>query len=398
MISVERALPEDGLAGTLVGRAYVPGDAAGAVSGPSVVLLSDDGVFDLSRSFATMTDLINVEGDPAQAARGALKTATRIGSVAEMLANTGAVDVPGSGDTAHFLCPIDLQAVKAAGVTFAASMLERVIEEKAKGDPAAADGIRKTIVDEIGIDLATVVPGSDVAEKLKAALQAQGIWSQYLEVGIGPYAEVFTKTQAMASVGLGADIGIHPESSWNNPEPEVVLVITSECKIIGATLGNDVNLRDFEGRSALLLSKAKDNNASSAIGPFIRLFDATFTVDDVRQMDVALEIHGEDGFKLEDKSSMSLISRDVEDLARQTLNANHQYPDALVLYTGTMFAPIVDRGAPGEGFTHHLGDIVHIATPKLGRLINRVTTSDKIAPWTFGASALMKNLAQRGLL
>lgn len=398
MVSVERALPDDGLAGTLVGRAYVPGTAVGGIGGPSVVMLSDDGVFDLSNTFATMTDLINVEGDPAQAARDALKTAARIGSVEALLANTGRTEVPGSGDTPHFLCPIDLQAVKAAGVTFAASMLERVIEEKAKGDPSAAEGIRKTIVDEIGIDLATVVPGSDVAEKLKAALQAQGIWSQYLEVGIGPYAEVFTKTQPMASVGTGCDIGIHPESSWNNPEPEVVLVITSECKIIGATLGNDVNLRDFEGRSALLLSKAKDNNASSAIGPFIRLFDATFTVDDVRQMDVALEIHGEDGFVLEDKSSMSLISRDVEDLARQTLNANHQYPDALVLYTGTMFAPIVDRGAPGEGFTHKLGDIVHIATPKLGCLSNRVTTSDKIAPWTFGANALMKNLARRGLL
>ncbi|AXS42544.1 fumarylacetoacetate hydrolase family protein [Breoghania sp. L-A4] len=390
MVDVRQALPEDGLAGTLVGRAHVPGE------GPSVVLLGEDGVFDLSRSFATMTDVINSPGAPA--VRAALASATRIGSVEELLENTGTTEVPGSGDMPHFLCPVDLQAVKAAGVTFAESMLERVIEEKAKGDPAAAEGIRRTISGDIGVDLATLVPGSDDAERLKATLQAQGMWSQYLEVGIGPYAEVFTKTQPMASVGLGAEIGLHPESSWNNPEPEVVLVIDSTGKIVGATLGNDVNLRDFEGRSALLLSKAKDNNASSAIGPFIRLFDDTFTLDDVRAMDVALEIYGEDGFELKGGSSMSLISRDVEDLARQTLNANHQYPDALVLFTGTMFAPVTDRDAPGQGFTHHIGDVVHIATPKLGRLINRVTTSDRIAPWTFGASALMKNLAGRGLL
>src|SRR5690606_27366505 len=105
-----------------------------------------------------------------------------------------------------------------------------------------------------------------------------GVWSQYLEVAIGKDAEIFTKTQPMASVGFGAQIGIHPESHWNNPEPEVVLAVARTGKIRGATLGNDVNLRDYEGRSALLLGEAKDQNASCAIGPFIRLFDETFSL------------------------------------------------------------------------------------------------------------------------
>jgi fumarylacetoacetate (FAA) hydrolase family protein len=277
-------------------------------------------------------------------------------------------------------------------------MLERVIEERAKGDPKGAEGIRAAINNEIGGDLARVKPGSADAEKLKQALIQRGIWSQYLEVGIGPYAEVFTKSQPMSGVGTGADIGIHPESSWNNPEPEVVLAVNASGTIVGATLGNDVNLRDFEGRSALLLGRAKDNNASCALGPFIRLLDETFTLDDMRKLVITVRVDGPDQFVLEDSSSMAKISRDVTDLASQTLGKNHQYPDGFMLFCGTMFAPIKDRDAKGEGFTHKIGDIVTIATPKLGALVNRVRHSSEIAPWTFGTGALMANLARRGLL
>jgi fumarylacetoacetate (FAA) hydrolase family protein len=229
-------------------------------------------------------------------------------------------------------------------------------------------------------------------------LISEGMWSQYLEVGIGPDAEVFTKTAPMASVGTGADIGIHPKSAWNNPEPEVVLSVDSRGIVKGAALGNDVNLRDFEGRSALLLGKTKDNNASSAIGPFIRLFDAHFTLDDVRKAQVSLTIAGTDGFRLEGASEMALISRDPLDLVEQAAGNYHQYPDGFMLYLGTMFAPTQDRGEPGQGFTHHLEDVVTIRSPRLGALINRVGHGDKIAPWTFGTRALMENLARRGLL
>jgi fumarylacetoacetate (FAA) hydrolase family protein len=277
-------------------------------------------------------------------------------------------------------------------------MLERVIEERAKGDPASAEGVREVIAREIGSDLRRIKPGSAEADKLKQALVERGMWSQYLEVGIGPYAEVFTKSQPMSAVGTGFDVGIHPESSWNNPEPEVVLAINPGGQIVGATLGNDVNLRDFEGRSALLLGRAKDNNGAAALGPFIRLFDATFSLDDLRQAELSVKVTGLDQFVLDDKSSMSAISRDVTDLTAQTLSKNHQYPDGLVLYVGTMFAPVKDRNAPGMGFTHKIGDIVTIATPKLGALVNRVRYTHEIAPWTFGTGALMNNLAQRGLL
>jgi fumarylacetoacetate (FAA) hydrolase family protein len=273
-----------------------------------------------------------------------------------------------------------------------------VIEERAKGDPGAADSIRQVIAREIGGDLRRIKPGSAEAETLKQALLDRGMWSQYLEVGIGPYAEVFTKSQPMSAVGTGADIGIHPESQWNNPEPEIVLVIDPTGRIVGATLGNDVNLRDFEGRSALLLGRAKDNNASAALGPFIRLFDETFTLDDLRRAELSVKVTGLDQFVLDDRSSMREISRDVTDLAKQTLSRNHQYPDGLVLYVGTMFAPIKDRGAPGMGFTHKIGDIVTIATPKLGALTNRVRLTTEAEPWSFGTRALMENLAQRGLL
>ena len=390
-LTQEKTLPYDGFAGTLVGRAWVPGK----VPGPSVVVLSEKGVYAISNTYPTMSDLLNTQ-NPTAAAKAAMDAGHRIGSFEDLLAGT--VAERRDQDAPFFLSPIDLQAIKACGVTFVASMLERVIEEKAKGDPTAANFIRKTISEEIGGDIRKVKPGSKDAEKLKAVLQDREMWSQYLEVGIGPYAEVFTKSQPMSAVGTGANVGIHPESTWNNPEPEVVLAVSCHGKIVGVTLGNDVNLRDFEGRSALLLGKAKDNNASCALGPFIRLFDDTFSLDDVRAMDVSLEIKGDDGFKLEDASSLSMISRDVEDLVAQTIGANHQYPDGLVLFTGTMFAPTQDRDFPGQGFTHKAGDVVTIATPKLGCLVNRVDTSDNVTPWTFGIGALMKNLARRGLL
>ncbi len=390
-LTTATVLPHDGTAGTLIGRAWVPGNPGG----PSVVLVSGDALKDLSQSFSTMSGLL-AQPDALQAVRHAANSAPTLCRLEECLANTPTEKR--NPAKPYLLAPTDLQAIKACGVTFAASMLERVIEERAKGDPTAAEGIRQVIAKEIGGDLRRIKPGSAEAETLKQALIERGMWSQYLEVGIGPYAEVFTKSQPMSAVGTGFDIGIHPESSWNNPEPEVVLVIDPMGRIVGATLGNDVNLRDFEGRSALLLGRAKDNNASAALGPFIRFFDETFSIDDLRQAELSVKVAGLDQFVLDDKSSMAQISRDVTDLAKQTLSRNHQYPDGLVLYVGTMFAPIKDRGAPGMGFTHKIDDIVTIATPKLGALVNRVRLTTEVAPWTFGTTALMENLAQRGLL
>jgi fumarylacetoacetate (FAA) hydrolase family protein len=294
-----------------------------------------------------------------------------------------------------FLAPCDLAAIKAAGVTFVSSMLERVIEEQARGDPAKAESVRKAIVAVIGENLAAVRPGSPDAARLKEVLIEARAWSQYLEVGIGPDAEIFTKAQPMSAVGLGADIGIHPTSQWNNPEPEIVLAVNSRAEVVGATLGNDVNLRDFEGRSALLLGKAKDNNASCAIGPFVRLFDGDFGLDDVRRCELALRVDGPDGFTLNGASSMAKISRDPLDLVAHAIGPNHQYPDGFMLFLGTMFAPTQDRHGPGQGFTHVVGDVVTIATPKLGALVNRVEHSDRIEPWTFGVRALMACLARQ---
>ncbi len=387
-LEATECLPDDGCKGTLLGRVWLPDE------GPAVVMVRDDSIFDITRNAPTCAGLLN-EPDPLAIIAAAPRD-RRIGDVAAILANTPA----DTRDPAKpwFLAPIDLQAVKAAGVTFVRSLLERVVEEQARGDPARAVAVRNSLGVEIGGDLAAVKPGSEAAARLKAALQQRGMWSQYLEVGIGPDVEIFTKCQPMASVGTGADIGIHPGSAWNNPEPEIVLAVNAAGHIVGATLGNDVNLRDFEGRSALLLGKAKDNNGSSAIGPFLRLFDDTFSLDDVRQAEVSLEVRGPEGYVLNGSSSLAMISRDPADIVAQGIGGTHQYPDGFVLFLGTMFAPVEDRDHPGEGFTHKLGDIVTIASPKLGALVNRVGHSHRIAPWEFGTLALMRNLAGRGLL
>jgi fumarylacetoacetate (FAA) hydrolase family protein len=367
-------LPVDGCAGTLVGRIWT--------DGPRVVAVRDDGLFDLSGLAPTMIDLVDLP-DAAGAVRG--HVGERLCGLDEALAR-GAL-----------LAPCDLAAIKAAGVTFADSLIERVIEERAKGDAAAANALRAELTGLLGGSLTGLKPGSPAAMTLKAALIERGLWSQYLEVGIGPDAEIFTKAQPMSAVGCGAQIGLHPKSEWNNPEPEVVLACSSRGEAVGAALGNDVNLRDFEGRSALLLSKAKDNNASCAIGPFIRLFDASFGIDDVRRMSVRLSVTGTDGFSVEGENALSRISRDPLDLVAATCGPEHQYPDGFMLFLGTMYVPTKDRRGAGQGFTHETGDVVRISADKLGALANTVTTSDRAAPWTFGARALMRSLAERGL-
>lgn len=381
-------VPADAATALLVGRVWLP-----EAQGPAVVALRDGVLHDVSTSFATMRDLTE-SADPAAAARTAEGVA--VGTLDEVWANTE----PDGRDVQRpwLLSPIDLQVVKASGVTFPVSMLERIIEERARGEAESAQGIRTTILDALGGDIRDLVPGSDEAMRLKQVLIEAGLWSQYLEVGIGPDAEIFTKAPVLASVGGGVDVGVLSESKWNNPEPEVVLVVSSAGDVIGATLGNDVNLRDVEGRSALLLGRAKDNNASAALGPFIRLFDEGFDLDDVRGETVELAVVGEDGFTMAASSHMAQISRDPADLARQASGDHHAYPDGFVLYLGTMFAPVDDRHEAGHGFTHDIGDVVRISSPRLGTLVNRVQHSESIEPWTFGIGALITNLAERGLL
>lgn len=381
-------LPKDGTVGALALRVWRP-----ELSGPSVCAVRGSDVVDISQHFPTMRDLCET-ANPAVALKEA--KGEKIGILADFVANS--VESSRNPAKPYVLAPFDLQAIKAAGVTFATSMLERVIEERARGDANAAVELRREITALIGDDLSKLKPGSPQAMDLKQMLMAKGAWSQYLEVGIGPDAEIFTKAQPMSSVGLGADAGLHPISTWNNPEPEIVLCVASSGKIVGASLGNDVNLRDVEGRSALLLGKAKDNNASCSIGPFVRFFDESFSLDDVRQAYVHLSVDGPEGYHLEGGSSISKISRDPADLVKQMIGPHHHYPDGAVLFLGTMFAPIADRDAPGKGFTHKMGDIVRVSSEKLGTLVNVMQSSTQCAPWSFGASHLMRNLAKRGLL
>jgi fumarylacetoacetate (FAA) hydrolase family protein len=363
--------------------------------GPVLCLVTPSTVFDLSSIAATSADLLALPS-PAQTITASRAKLSRIADTSAVLTNS--IESTRNPALPYFLAPCDLQPIKAAGVTFVASMLERVIEEQARGDASKAQAVRESIAKIVGDNLRAVVPGSDQAMKVKAVLLQQGLWSQYLEVGIGKDAEVFTKSQPMSSVGFGAQIGIHPESHWNNPEPEIVLAVSHTGMVQGVTLGNDVNLRDFEGRSALLLGKAKDNNASCAIGPFIRLFDAHFTMDDVRRCDLGLTVTDDRGFVMQGSSAISQISRDPLDLVAQTINANHQYPDGFMLFLGTMFAPTQDRFAKDQGFTHAVGDTVSVHTPRLGCLTNQVNTSDQIAPWVYGVRHLMHSLGKRRLL
>lgn len=392
LLTPEHVLPQDHAQAVLIGRIWTEG------LGPTLVRVSADHVYDISALAATSSALLEMV-DPARAVRAF--GGPRIADTASVLANSAA-DRRDRGES-WFLAPCDLQAIKAAGVTFVASMLERVIEEQARGDAARAEAVRRSVVGVIGDNLRSIKPGSAQAARLRDVLIAQGVWSQYLEVGIGEDAEIFTKSQPLSAVGVGAEIGLHPKSVWNNPEPEIVLAVNSRGETTGCTLGNDVNLRDFEGRSALLLGKAKDNNASASIGPFIRLFDGHFGIDDVRNCELSMRVTSADGgFEMHGASSLSMISRDPLDLVDHAIGdpqcRTHQYPDGFMLYLGTMFAPTQDRNGPGQGFTHALGDVVTVATPALGLLVNRVNHSDRVAPWTYGIAALMRDLARRGLL
>lgn len=379
------SLPADLAAGTFAARIMTP-------DGPSIIGMIGGAAFDMTCAFGTMSRWLEEE-QPAAAIR--TRGAPMALDLDALLANSA----HDARDPARpwLLAPIDLHAVKAAGVTYVRSMLERVIEERCRGDASAAAAVRREVQEIIGDDLANLVPGSAEAMRVKAALVAKGWWSQYLEVGIGPDAEIFTKCPPMAAVGTGSKVGVHPNSQWSNPEPEAVLVVNSRGRIQGATLGNDVNLRDVEGRSALLLGRAKDNNASAALGPMIRLFDEGFTLEDVRRAEIALSISGRDGFTLDERGAVGAISRDPADLAAQMIGAHHQYPDGAVLYLGTPFSPTKDRGAPGMGFTHEEGDIVRISSPRLGMLVNEVDRTDECPPWTFGTGALFASLVRRGL-
>jgi len=387
-LTAAACLPADADRATLVGRMWQPG------VGPVLVGVRGDALHDLSAVAPTCSQLLELD-DPAQAALHDGR-APRIATLDAVLRNSD--ETTRDAGEPWMLAPCDLQPVKASGVTFVASLLERVIEEQARGDASRAQAIREALSGILGDSLSNVVPGSADAARVKEVLIEQGAWSQYLEVGIGPDAEIFTKAPPLAAVGPGADVGVHPGSSWNNPEPEVVLAVDSRGRTLGAALGNDVNLRDFEGRSALLLGKAKDNNAACAIGPFIRLFDAHFGIDELRRCQLSLQVDGPDGFTLHDSGSLATISRDPLDLVAQAIGPNHQYPDGMMLFLGTMLAPTQDRLGPGQGFTHRVGDVVRVSALALGMLANRVQLTDRAAPWRFGITALMHNLARRGLL
>ena len=381
-------LPSDHARALLIARVWVPD------LGPVVALVAAGRLHDVSSLALTCSALLDLP-NPADLLRSAL-AAGRLPVIAALDAVLKNAE-EASRDTSlpWLLAPCDLQAIKATGVTFVASLLERVIEEQARGDASRAQALRAELHQILGQDLTGIQPGSQQAEEVKQVLQARGAWSQYLEVGIGPDAEIFTKAPVLAAVGLGSDVGLHPRSNWNNPEPEIVLAVNSLAQVVGVALGNDVNLRDFEGRSALLLGKAKDNNGSCAIGPFIRLFDEHFDIESVRQCEIGLEVWGADGFRFVGHGAMSSISRDPLDLVKHAMGSHHQYPDGMMMFLGTMLSPTQDRDAPGQGFTHHVGDVVSVSVPQLGRLVNRVDRSDRIAPWTFGIRALMQSLAGR---
>ena len=387
-ITIDNLLPRDASAPILIGRVYDP-----EVGGPCVVSIQDGFAYDITDKAPTTTALF--------ASDDFVSVATKVSSAAKKWSIESLIDSMRdllNPNLPRLLAPIDLQVVKAAGVTFVASMLERVIEERALGNPASAHQIRERLISQIGHSIASVKPGSVEAQKVKEVLMAEGLWSQYLEVGIGPDPEIFTKAPVLSAMGSGQQIGINNKSQWNNPEPEVVIVVRPDGVAVGATLGNDVNLRDLEGRSALLLTQAKDNNASCAIGPFVRLFDESFTMDTVRRLQLNLTVEGRDGFMMDGTSSMTKISRDPQDLINHAVGRHHQYPDGFVLFTGTLFSPTQDRHKPGAGFTHDQGDIVYISTPELGSLVNEVTYSQDAMPWTFGIWALMKNLTDRRLI
>lgn len=390
-MTAQNVLPTDGFAGTLVGRALFPG----AHPGPCVVVIREDGVHNISGTVPTMAELLNC-ANPIERANRATRNCVYLGSLDEVLQNS----TPETHDPIqpYLLSPIDLQAVKACGMTFVKTMLEHAIEEQAQQDAAKAAELHTALEGEIGSKLGTVVPGSDEAEKLKAALIERGMWSQYLEAGIGPHVEVFTKAHPLSTVGTGAEIGIHPDSTWSHSEPEVVLVVNSRGQTIGATLGNDVNRHDLEGLSALYLGRAKDSNAACSLGPFIRLFDGSFNIDDVRTQNVTMTIEGNDGYLLSENYPMAEMTRPLDDLVTQTFNEHHQFPDGLALFTGTMFYPNQDRNEVGKGFTHDVGDVVTIKAPALGTLINKVNYSNMVRPWNFGIADLMNNLAGRHLI
>jgi fumarylacetoacetate (FAA) hydrolase family protein len=384
----DRVVPDDARGATLVARVFDPD-----CGGPCVGAVRGDGVVDLTDIEPTTADLLE-RPDAVEVVRSAAATGRRSWPLGDLLRAT----LTGDRTAPRLLAPVDLQVLKAAGVTFVRSMVERVIEERAAGDPHRAEEVRAKLEKAVGGAISQVRPGTPEVAQVKEVLQREGLWSQYLEVGIGPDPEIFTKAAVLSAVGTGAEIGVLSRSSWNNPEPELVLAVNAAGTPVAATLGNDVNLRDFEGRSALLLNEAKDNNASCALGPFLRLFDDGFTLDDAVQLEVQLHVAGPEGFVLEGVNPVSEISRHPLELIGHARGRHHQYPDGFVLFTGTMFAPTEDRDAPGQGFTHRVGDVVAISSPRLGTLVNVVNTAEDAPDWTFGIRALMRNLAARGVL